>query len=201
MRIKGSLLILLTVCLGSALAMNAKEQEDSTSGVVGAVTKDIRTRGESGSVEQPSSEMYFDLSAIKRSIPKDSRTSGLFESKSWYVSLPVQAPPVPVYILSPQSMTPSLPFSFIGRMVDGNEVTIFLSQNDRQYIAKEKDVLDDTYRVDKIGEGDAVLTYLPTNAQQILFFNTTTATNSPINTSELNATPHPAIPLQQSNSN
>jgi len=201
LRIKGTMLILLTACLGTALAMNSKDQEDSSSGVVGAVTKEVRTHGDSGSLEQQSSEMHFDLSAIKRSIPKDIRTSGLFESKSWYVPPPVQAVLVPVQMPSPESTTPSLPFAFIGRMVDGNDVTLFLSQNDRQYAVKEKDILDNIYRVDKISESEVVLTYLPTNTQQILQFNTNTATGSPISTSALNATLRPVTPPQKPNPN
>lgn len=167
MRIKGALLILLTACLGTALAMSTTESEDTDSGVVGAV---IKAGGVSANVERKSAELPYDLSAIKRPMPKNIRSAGLFDAKSWYVPSPVQA--APAYVPPPQSLTPTLPFSFIGRMLDGEEVTLFLSRNDRQYTVKEKDMLDDTYRVDKIGESEAVLTYLPSNTQQTLLFNT-----------------------------
>lgn len=199
MRIKGSLLILLTVSLGTAVAMTAKEQEDASGDVVGAVTKETRTRGGSGGVEQPS-EMHFDLTTIKRPIPKNVHTSGLFESKSWYAP-PVQAVPVPAYVPPPQPRAPALPFTFIGRMLEGKEVTMFLTRNDRNYTVKEKDVLDDNYRVDKIGEGEAVLTYLPTNTQQTLSFNTTPAANALISASELKAVMRPSIPEPQPDPN
>lgn len=86
-------------------------------------------------------------------------------------------------------------------MHDGNEVTVFLSRNDRNYTVKEKDVLDDIYRVDKIGEGEMVLTYLPTNTQQTLSFNTTPAANTLISASELKAVMRPNVFAPQSNSN
>lgn len=200
MRIKGSLLILLTVSLGTALAMTAKEQEDTSGDVVGAVTKDARTRDASGRIEQPS-EMHFDLSSIKRPIPKAVHTTGLFESKSWYAPPPVPKVAVPAYVPPPQPTAPALPFTFIGRMLDGNEVIVFILKNDRNYTVKEKDVLDDTYRVDKIGESEAVLTYLPTNTQQTLSFNTTPAANALISASELKAAMYPPIPAPQADSN
>jgi len=177
--------------------MNAKDQEAASSNVVGAVTKDTRTRGSSESVEQQPSETHFDLSAIKRPIPKGVRTTGLFDSKSWYTPPPVQVAPVPAYVPPPQPMAPALPFTFTGRMLDGKEVTVFLSRGDQHYTVKEKDVLDDTYRIDKISEGEAVLTHLPTNTQQTLLFNTTPAANALISASELKATMHSNITAAQ----
>lgn len=195
MSIKVILLILLTACLGTALAITAKEREASSGEVVGAAIKNARTDADLG----PVSEMHFDLSAIKRPMPKNTRTTGLFESKSWYAPPVVQ--PAPAYVPSVQSATPSLPFTFIGRMIDGNEVTLFLAKNDQQYIVKESDVLDGIYRIEKIGEGEAVLTYLPGNIQQTLLFNTSSAVNSLIGASEFIAPLRPVIPVQQMNSN
>ncbi|MFZ2160914.1 MAG: hypothetical protein WAW02_01735 [Sideroxyarcus sp.] len=186
MRIKGSLLILLIISLGTSLAMSAKEQEDVSGDVVGAVIKDAGKHSVSGSVEQVS-EMHFDLSTIKRPIPKNVRTTGLFESRSWYLPPPLPKVTAPVYVPPPQPTAPTLPFSFIGRMLDGKEITVFLSRNDRHYTVKVNDVLDDTYRVDKISEGEAVLTHLPTNIQQTLSFNTTSAANALISASVLKA--------------
>lgn len=71
-----------------------------------------------------------------------------------------------------------LPYTFIGRMIDGNEVTLFLIKNDRQYVAKVNDVLDNSYRVDKITGVSAVLTYLPTNTEQTLTFGSTAVGSS-----------------------
>lgn len=201
LRIKGSLLILLTISLGTAWAMASKGQEDDSGDVVGAVTKDARIHGSSDGAEQQPSEVHFDLAAIKRPIPKVAHTAGLFDSKSWYAPPPAPIVAAPAYVPPPQPTAPSLPFTFIGRMLDGNEVTVFLSNNDRRYAVKEKDVLDETYRIDKIGEGEALLTHLPTNTQQTLSFNTTPAANALISASELKAVMHPDTPSMQPSSN
>ncbi len=55
-------------------------------------------------------------------------------------------------------------------MVNRNEVVLFLSRNDVHYVARVNDVLDGTYRVDKISDNEAVLTYIPLNVQQTLPF-------------------------------
>ncbi len=191
LRIKGSLLILLTVSLGTALAMTAREKEDAPGEVVGPVTKNARTQGASGSAEQEPSAMRFDLASIKRPIPKKVRNSSLFESRSWYTPPPAPVVPVQTYVPPPEPTAPSLPFTFIGRMVDGKVTILFLSKGDNRYTVKEKDVLDETYRVDKISESEAMLTHLPTDTQQTLSFNTTAAANSLINASEFKAAMHP----------
>lgn len=183
MPFKGEVLIVLISCLGAALAMAVPKQNDSTiSNVVGAVEKKLPTNSRSvtGQREQLQPDIHFDLSAIKRTVPDNIQTSGLFQSKTWYTPPPQQPanslpPPLP--------SAPSLPFTFIGRMVDGNEVILFLSKNGRQYTVKANDVLDDTYRLDKITDSDAVLTYLPMNIQQTLVFNSTAVGSSALSAS------------------
>jgi hypothetical protein len=175
--------------------MTATARDESLAGVVGAAPKDVRKHTLSDSAKL-SPVVHFELAAIKRPIPKSVRVAKLFESKSWYIP-----PPIPAYVPPPQPKAPPLQFVFVGRMVDGNEVTVFLSRNDQQYAAKEKDVLDGIYRIDKIGEGEAVFTYLPTNAQQTLSFNTTTAANSLISATALKTAMRPVVTSLQPYSN
>jgi hypothetical protein len=144
--------------------------------------------------------MRFDLSAIKRIAPENIQTSGLFQSKSWYTP-PPPPPPSPVSLLPPPPppppSAPQLPFMFIGRMIDGNDVTLFLTNNNQQYTAKMNDVLDGTYRVDKITEKSAVLTYLPMNIQQELVFNSTAIGISALSASASVTTIQPPTQSQQ----
>ena len=58
-------------------------------------------------------------------------------------------------------------------MIDGDQVILFLSKNGKQYTVKEGDVLEEAYRLDKVANTSAVLTYLPMNVQQTLTFNST----------------------------
>lgn len=69
-------------------------------------------------------------------------------------------------------------FAFVGRLIDGKDVSLFLTRNGHAYLAKVNDVLDDAYRVDKITDVDATLTYLPTNSQQKVTFNSTAVGSS-----------------------
>ncbi len=195
MHIKASLLILLTVSLGTTLAMTAADQQALDGEVVGAVTKS-HAQGERNTAAQQSSETHFDLSTIKRPLPKEVVSSGLFESRSWYAPPPpVAAAPVveTVPVQPPQPIAPPLPFTFIGRMLDGNEMTLFISNVGIQYTVKVHDVVEDTYRVEKISESEAVLTHLPTSTEQTLVFNSTQAANGLISAAELKAVMQPGF--------
>lgn len=178
MRLKRGVLFVLISCLGTAFAMAIPKQDDNTtSDVVGAVENKLSTnsRPVTDQRELTRPDIHFDLSAIKRTVPDNIQPSGLFQSKAWYTPPPQQ----PVSSLPPPPPSaPSLPFAFIGRMIDGNDVILFLSKNGRQYTVKANDLLDDTYRVDKITDNNAVLTYLPMNIQQTLVFNSTAVGSS-----------------------
>lgn len=157
-----------------------KQDDSTTSDVVGAVEKKLpaNIRSATDQREQSQRDIRFDLSTIKRPVPDNIQTSGLFQSKTWYTPPPQQ----PASSLPPPS-APSLPFTFIGRMIDGNDTILFLSKNGRQYTVKANDVLDDAYRVDKITDNNAVLTYLPMNIQQTLLFNSTAVGSSVLSAS------------------
>lgn len=187
MRIKGGILFIAVSCMGTALAMAFSGQEDTSTVVVDAVAKNHSSvkRSDAGQHEQATSDVSFELSAIKRAVPGNIKTSGLFQSKSWYA--PPPPPPVASSIPPPQPTAPPLSFTYIGRMIDGSEVTLFLYKNDQQYTVKVNDVLDTTYRVDKITDNSAVLTYLPMNIQQTLFFNTAITGNSSLSASALSS--------------
>lgn len=160
------------LCLGTAVAMAVSGRDDvDSSEVVAAVSK--HSNSEPG---QSSGNLNLDLSAIKRTVPEKIHSAGLFQSKSWYTP----PPPPPVTALPPpQPVAPTLSFKYIGKMIDGNEVVLFLTKNGRQYTAKVNDVLDENYKVEKITDSMAVLTYLPMNIQQTLAFNSSASNASP----------------------
>lgn len=159
------------LCIGTAVAMAVSGHDDvDSSEVVAAVSK--HSNAQPG---QSSGNLNLDLSAIKRTVPEKVHSAGLFQSKSWYTP----PPPPPVTALPPpQPVAPTLSFKYIGRMIDGNEVVLFLTKNGHQYTVKVNDVLDENYKVEKITDSMAVLTYLPMNIQQTLSFNSS-ASNTP----------------------
>lgn len=86
----------------------------------------------------------------------------LFPSRSIYPVSPRQPQPAAPSV-------PPLPFRFIGKLVDGDSVTLFLEIGNQDYSVSLNDVLNNTYRVDQINEDSAVFTYLPLDTQQTLY--------------------------------
>ncbi len=63
---------------------------------------------------------------------------------------------------------PSVPFTYLGKLVEGDEVAVFLSQGDRNLVVREGETIDSTYRVERIAESAITLTYLPLNQRQTI---------------------------------
>lgn len=87
----------------------------------------------------------------------------LFPVRSWYVP-----PPPPKLGPPPPPMAPPLPFTYVGKMVDGDQLLVFLDRQGRNYVVKAGDVIDGTYRVNGVQGAVLTLTYLPLNIQQSL---------------------------------
>ena len=68
----------------------------------------------------------------------------------------------------PPPSAPPLPFTYMGRMVSGEDLEVFLSQGDRNLVVREGDTIDSKYRVDQIADGGITLTYLPLNQRQTI---------------------------------
>jgi hypothetical protein len=92
-----------------------------------------------------------------------------FQARSWepeLVAVRRNLPPPP-----PQA--PPLPFTYLGKMVDGETATVFLARQDRNYVVRPGDTLDGTYRVESIEDDRIALTYLPLGTGQTLAFAAT----------------------------
>lgn len=84
----------------------------------------------------------------------------LFAAHSWYVPPPAPPPTAP--------KAPALPFRFIGKVLDGDEQSVFLEGTTGNYVAREGVTLDNRYLVERI-EGDRMtLVYLPLRERQYL---------------------------------
>ena len=92
-----------------------------------------------------------------------------FKAMSWYVPPPPPPPPPPPKPLPPPAPTaPPMPFSFMGRYEDGAKRVILLVKGDLVYTVSEGEVIDNTYRVDRLTGGQLELTYLPLNIKQTI---------------------------------
>lgn len=109
----------------------------------------------------------IELDKLKRSEPA-APAGDLFRSRSWEKPVrPSKAPPPPP---APPPQAPPLPYAYLGRLIEGDETTVFLSRQNRNYLARAGETLDGLYRVESIEESRMVLTYLPLGAQQVLPF-------------------------------
>lgn len=97
---------------------------------------------------------------------------GLFSAHSWRVApppapTPTWTPPPPV-AAAPPAVAPALPFEFIGKMDDAERLRVFLLRDEKIYTVTVGEVIDGTYRVERIADSEMVLTYLPLNVRQTL---------------------------------
>lgn len=98
----------------------------------------------------------------------DTKPGDAFSAHDWTPPPPPpppQAPPEP-----PQA--PPLPFTYLGKQqeggANGKQWIVFLSKQDRTYTIRESEVIDASYRVEKIAPPLMTLTYLPLQQQQTL---------------------------------
>ncbi len=98
--------------------------------------------------------------------PADADVGTAFSAISWYVPPPPPPPPPPQP--PPPPTAPPLPYSYLGRYLEDVKLVILLVRSDRIYTVSEGDVLENTYRVDRLIRGWLEMTYLPLNIKQTL---------------------------------
>jgi len=81
---------------------------------------------------------------------------------------PPPPPPPPKPLPPPPPTAPPLPFSFMGRYEEGTTRIILLVRDERIYTVSEGEVIDNTYRVERLTGGQLELTYLPLNIKQTI---------------------------------
>ena len=77
---------------------------------------------------------------------------------------PVIAAPVVVAAAT----APALPFQFVGRIGDREDLQIFLQSGEKLYVVRQGDVIDETYRLDRVSANELDLVYLPLHQSQTL---------------------------------
>ena len=98
----------------------------------------------------------------------DKLASNAFGAMTWHVPPPPQPKPVAKPAPPPPPSAPPMPFTFLGRYEDGGTRTILLVKGERIYTVSEGDVIEQTYRVEKLAGGQLELTYLPLDIKQTI---------------------------------
>jgi hypothetical protein len=65
-------------------------------------------------------------------------------------------------------VAPPLPYGFIGKKQEAERWEVFLARGEQTFIAREGEVLEGTYRVDRIDPPALTFTYLPLGQVQTL---------------------------------
>lgn len=91
-----------------------------------------------------------------------SQPSTLFAAHSWQ-----PAPPPPQQAPAPKA--PPLPFRYLGKALDGSEITVFVEQGALTHLLHRGEVVG-SYRVETITPAEMSFVYLPLNEKQRLIF-------------------------------
>jgi hypothetical protein len=148
-----------------------------TGGADAGMARRIGAPRRADTVAEAGANRALDLSRLKR--PRNAEPSdNLFGSHNFAPAPPplpkrpiarpadqiAAAPPPP----PPPPAPPPMPFTYLGRLAEGPQTTVFLAAGDRNLVVKAGDVIDNTYRVDEVGERMLMLTYLPQNVKQLI---------------------------------
>jgi hypothetical protein len=143
-------LAFVATCIASFLDLPGSDSGSAEKALTPALTGSSTARPEPAPVALPSRRHY------------QSRTSALFAVRSW------QPAPAPTpTALAPKA--PALPFRYLGKQLDGNDITVFVDQGSRTHLLHKGDVLAN-YKVEEVTQADMTFVYLPLNEKQRLIF-------------------------------
>ncbi len=86
-----------------------------------------------------------------------------FPSHSWQP--PPPPPPKP-----PAPSAPPLPFTYVGKLLDGDKTLVFLAQQQRNLVVRQGDTIDNLYRVEQVTPNSVEFVYLPLKQKQSMTF-------------------------------
>ncbi|MBV6821683.1 hypothetical protein [Pseudomonas sp. PD9R] len=103
---------------------------------------------------------------------KDLSPAGdLFAARSWKVApalASVNEQPVNVTPVVQIPTAPPMPFQFIGRLDDRTDLQVFLQSGEKIYVVRKGDVIDKTWKIERISDMELSLVYLPLHLSQTL---------------------------------
>ncbi|HWW72107.1 MAG TPA: hypothetical protein VN089_19365 [Duganella sp.] len=88
----------------------------------------------------------------------------LFGNQSWTPP----APPPPAPPPPPPPSAPAVPYKFLGKKLEDGVWEVYLARDDQTFVARERTIVEDAYRVDSIRPPIMKITYLPLEQSQTL---------------------------------
>ena len=160
------LVVLLTAAL-SAAAWVREGDKTAEAEVIEAPARPSRTAG-GPPVQAGHAAERVHLEKL-RARPSAGGTDDAFATRSWRKPAPkLSAAEGAVAVVAPSA--PPLPFVYMGKLLSDEARAVFLTNGERNLIVHEGDVIDATYRVDKLADEGLTFVHLPTGIQQHLAF-------------------------------
>jgi hypothetical protein len=131
-----------------------------------SVSMPVRAAAAHGSQQAPSAGTPVELVPRDVLIAASSKESArdLFAAHSWNPPPPPAPPPQPEAAPS----APPVPYTYLGRKVEGDAWEVYLARGDQTFVAKSGTVLDGAWRVESAQPPSLVLTFLPLGQTQTL---------------------------------
>ncbi len=148
------------------------DEGDSKDGQVGKRSSNAKS-GNAGQEKDRGQAVELErLATLDAARGEKGKVGNVFDHTSWYVP----PPPVhydPVQVAPPMSVqlvpaAPPMPFTYLGRYGDSESRIIILAKGDKVYTVSVGDVIENTYRVERLTPGMIILKYLPMNIEQSL---------------------------------
>jgi hypothetical protein len=113
------------------------------------------------------------LNKLKAQRQEKNKVSDVFnQTAEYFAPVPAKfvAPPPPVALPPPVAVpvAPPMDFVYLGRYGEADSKIVVLSKGDRVYTVKIGDIIENTYRIEKLAPGMVYFTYLPLNITQSL---------------------------------
>jgi hypothetical protein len=139
----------------------------------GESTQDVSSSEQPAAAKQQAAKVRADaVSDAGKSAKVVVPQVDLFATQSWYVAPVVtadQQAALDSAAVAPSVPTaPPLPFQFIGKLEDSQQLQVFLQNGERLYVVRAGDVIDETYKIDRISATEMSLVYLPLKFAQTL---------------------------------
>lgn len=164
----------LAITLGAVYWASTLSVDEADSLIVASAAEARPAGGRRRDVAAPQATGGLDLQRLQRG-PSTDPNADLFDARSFRPAPPRESRrPIAQEVAAMEAMpppppqAPPLPFVFMGRLAEGSRTTVFLAFGDRNLVVRPGDVIDNTYKVEEVGDSAMVLTYLPLDVKQTL---------------------------------
>lgn len=148
---------------GVALSLPTNARSASESGITATEQTETSLAVAAASpLALQSREQLFGKATDAAAADKPARRD-LFATRTW---TPPPSPPPPAPAASP--VAPPLPFTFVGKKLEDDTWEVYLARGEQAYIAREGQVLESHWRVDKIAPPSLSFVYVPLGQVQSL---------------------------------